>query len=188
MQVTTRPGKKGEKPEVEVEERCEPEETHYGDARKCKFRPGELYRIWHPYNIDVHLNTFVIENILGTSMSCLKLEYCSPDEVDRKFDSTHVKLRVANYASGSYRHRRSSSRLRAKQQQEVQTLPDFTMATVYMDKQQRLKEDCYIDVAASWNIDWQSEYYRFAYCGALEDESIANIQEIHEEWRARSRK
>lgn len=90
-------------------------------------------------------------------MSCLKLEHCSPAGVDRKFDSTLVKLRVADSASGSYRHRRSSGWLRAKQQQEVQTLPNFTMATVYMDKQQRLKDDRYIDVAPSWNIDWQSE-------------------------------
>jgi hypothetical protein len=168
----TPPKKKGEKPE---ETPCEPSQEHYGNNQEYNFKAGGVYRIWHLLNTEVHLCTFVVLDIQGTNMNCLKIEYCDPDNVDLDFETTHGKLKAERHVPGSYVHRRSSSRLRAKQEEEPPPKQEFI---VCMKNQQRLKEDSYIDLANVWNINWQSAY-SFVYCGLLQEESFGRVIDIH---------
>ncbi|EXJ56820.1 hypothetical protein A1O7_07164 [Cladophialophora yegresii CBS 114405] len=167
------PSKKGS---TSSEEPCEPVAEHYSDNEKHDFRVGEIYRIWHPLNVNVHLGTFLVMDIEGTEMVCLKLKHCHPNDVDRTFDETHVKLKALPHVPGSYVHRRASSRLRAKQQEEEQEAgSDYV---VYMENQQCLKEDSYINLRRSWDINWQDDY-QFVYCGRLEEKSFYSVLDIH---------
>lgn len=156
---------------------CEPDQSHYGDNKKYDFRVGELYRIWQRFNSEVHLSTFLVMAIDGTSMTCLKLEHRDPDEMDLgRFETRHVKLKVEQHIPGTYKHQRSSSRLRT--QKQVEEDDDSTDCVVYMAPKQCLRPDCFVEVSSPWNINWKSNYL-FVYCGRLSDESFKNVVDIH---------
>jgi hypothetical protein len=155
------------------EDQCEPIPAQYGNNHKFDFRVGEFYRIWHPTNTGVHLSTFLVVGRTGTNMTCLKVVYRQPDQVDHRFENTHGALKVEEDLRGG---RRSSSRLRAKQQPEEDG--ELDLFVVIRAKLQRFKENCWIDLQNPWNINWQQEYL-FVYCGHLQEESFERAREIH---------
>ena len=151
----------------------EPVEAHYGDNNKYNFDEGDVYRVWHPTNTEVHLCTFLVLFKAGTSMTCLKIVHCDPDQVDYKFESEHGRLRVEHDKPGS--SRRMSRRLRPKQQEDDES----ESYLLYLNKSQGIKNDnCWIDLLNPWNINWQKEYL-FVYCGCLEKESFIRVSDSH---------
>ncbi|KAL9625054.1 MAG: hypothetical protein Q9160_000783 [Pyrenula sp. 1 TL-2023] len=156
------------------ERQCEPLEAHYGNNNNYNFESGELYRVWHPTNTEVHLGTFLVVGITGNNMTCLRIECCNPEDVDQKFERTHGRLKMQQDVPGSYR-RRSSSRLAGKQPQEDEEPKSLVL---FIRKQQRLKDNCWVDLLNPWNINWQKEY-RFVYCGCLEKESFESVRDDH---------
>jgi hypothetical protein len=147
-------------------------EAHYGDNNKHNFDAGDVYRVWHPTNTEVHLCTFLVLFLAGTSMTCLKIVHCDPEQLDYKFESEHGRLRVEYDRPGS--SRRSSRRGRSKQQEEEES----ESYLLHLYKNQRMKENCWIDMLNPWNINWQKEYL-FAYCGRLEKDSFLRAREDH---------
>jgi hypothetical protein len=150
----------------------EPDETHYGDNNKHDFDAGDLYRLWHPTNTEVHLCTFLVLFKAGTSMTCLKIVHCDPDQVDYKFESEHGRLRVEHDKPGP--SRRQLRRLRSKQQEEEES----ESYLLYLRKDQEMKDHCWIDLLNPWNINWQKEYL-FVYCGCLEKDSFMRARDNH---------
>lgn len=157
-----------------LEKPCEPTEAHYGNNNKYDFESGELYRVWHPTNTEVHLGTFLVVGITGNNMTCLRIECRIPEDVDHKFERTHGRLKVQQDVPGSYR-RRSASRFGGKQPQDDEEPKSLVL---FINKQQRLKDNCWVDLLNSWNINWKKEY-RFAYCGRLEDRSFESVRDEH---------
>lgn len=158
-------------------EEIEPIEAHYDNNHNFNFEPEELYRVWHRTNTELHLSTFLVVDISGTVMKCLKIVQREPAAIDQKFWRTHRKLKP-EMDTGSHRLR-SASRPRSKQQEEGQSGDEESEELmVFMKNSQRLREDCWVDLRTPWSIDWQKEY-RFVYCGCLHEESFRKAVTMH---------
>lgn len=157
-----------------------PVAAHYGDNNRFGFEPGELYRIWRPANVETHLSTFLVMAATGSRMSCLKIVCPNVEEIDERFERLHERLQMKQHVPGLSRKRgRSSVRaVRPRAQEQAEEGEEETELIVSMQDPQRSREGCWINLLCSWTIDWR-EGYLFAYCGRLQDESLARVKEIH---------
>ena len=155
------------------DEICDPEQVHYSNNNSYNFSVGELYRVWHSTNTEVHLSTFLVMGQKGTNLTCLKIVHPSPKDVDHRFEKTHGKIKMKPDKPGSYR--RSSSRIRAMQEGDEH---DAEVFCGYMKHPQCMKENCWIDLSNSWNVNWQNGY-EFVYCGVLQEDSITRARDAH---------
>jgi len=149
----------------------EAREEHYGDNNKYNFEAGELYRVWHPTNTEVHLCTFLVVFTKGTTMTCLKVVQCDPDQADYKFQHTHGKFKLFHDQPGN----RRSTRLKPTAQQDEEDSDEYL---VHLRKEQIMKDNCWVDMATPWNINWQKEYL-FVYCGCLDNKSFLRARARH---------
>jgi len=149
----------------------EPRESHYGDNDRYNFDAGDVCRTWHPTNTEVHLVTFLILFQAGTSMTCLRIVR-EPETVDYKFISEHGRLRIEYDNPGTAR--RSTRRQRTNLQDE----DDSESYLLHLRHDQRMVDNCWIDMLNPWNINWQKEY-RFANCGRMEKESFTKLRSEH---------
>ncbi|KAI9692475.1 MAG: hypothetical protein M1822_006706 [Bathelium mastoideum] len=142
---------------------CEPMEEHYSDNDSFNFRRGDIFRIWHPANTDVHLATFLVIGIKGTKIICLRIVQRDPSDVDYEFEREHERLRAVKWTLGASRRTANKN-------------PDESL--VIMKDSQKLKEDCWIDLPNSEYIDWRKGY-KFARCGSLEGDSLNKVKKEH---------
>jgi len=153
----------------------EPRQEHYGDFKEHEFVAGEVYRIWHPTNTNVHLSTFLIYSVTGTNMICLRIVQRKLADADYKFRTRHAKLKPVPAADT----RRRSSRLSTSKQQ-TQEDEDAEEYFFRLNRDERMKQDCWVDMIFPWNIDWKDEYL-FAFCGCLEQPSFERAKQLHRE-------
>jgi hypothetical protein len=156
-----------------------PEPDHYGD-NEHDFIVGELYRIWQPTNTQVHLSTFLILTITGTCMKCLKIIHRPPEEVDDRFQGWHAKIRIKKESKSSQLPSTKSWHPKQAVEQEREDAGDLDACPVISAASQEFKDDCWIVLRGSWNIDWRHGY-RFVYCGKLEKKDFADIKDIYQE-------
>ena len=152
---------------------CEPMQAHYGDNNSYNFESGELYRIWHRTNTEVHLSTFLIVGKTGTNMTCLKIVHCDPYDEDHRFRKMHGKIRVEQDTPVLH--------LRGQERAERES----RSYGVVMHRSQRLRDDCWVELRNSWTINWQNEYL-FVFCGSFLEESLEEIREAHLEHYVKS--
>ncbi|TAQ86912.1 hypothetical protein B7494_g4753 [Chlorociboria aeruginascens] len=130
-------------------------EDHYNDNNQHDFNAGEVYRIWNPTNTEVHLDT------------------------DYKFRRGHRKLKPVLDTPPP---RRSARHLKATRQEQEDE--EDEVYHLRLRKEQAMVPDCWVNMAASWNIDWRKEHL-FAYCGCLEESSFNRAKQLHLELYAR---
>ena len=156
---------------VTFHESEDPCEAHYSD-NKGDFRAGEVYRIWHPTNTQVHLGTFMV--LCGTGNDMAWLRIVQPEKVDDKFEMRHGKLREEQ--DRFLTHRRLRTSLRSKPPVEEESEPNLFFLSPA--KGQRMKENCWIDLECPWNIK-RNEDYLFVFCGHFHKESYQRARDVH---------
>ncbi|KAL9089943.1 MAG: hypothetical protein Q9165_005472 [Trypethelium subeluteriae] len=144
------------------ERRCEPREEHYNDD-KHGLRKGDIVRIWHPVNREMHLTTFLIISVEGNDMTCLRIVHGDPEEVEFPSLDGYGKLKVERRIPGVSRRTPNV---------------DSDSFRVFMSRSQNIKEHCWINMLNSENIDKQKEY-KFVRCGQLDDSSLERVKEDH---------
>ncbi|KAF2240063.1 hypothetical protein EV356DRAFT_495923 [Viridothelium virens] len=144
------------------ERRCEPREEHYKDCSNY-IQKGDIVRIWRPMNTDVHLTTFLVLNIQGTNMICLRIVHRDPREVGYGFSKDHAKLKVEKYIHGA---------------PDLSPNQDSDSCRAIMNESQDMKENCWINLLIPENIDSRKEY-KFVRCGQLDDDSFERAKAKH---------
>jgi hypothetical protein len=141
--------------------------------QKGDFREGEIYRVSHPTNTEVHLQTFLVMAVHGVEMSCVKIVQL--DVVNHKDKGRYKRLRIGVEQAAP---RRSSRVFSQHKRAELPEEDDEDSYTVLMGNSQTMKENCWVQLLPAWTIN-KAQDYRFAYCGSLSHSSLARARNDH---------
>jgi hypothetical protein len=146
-----------------------PEESHYGDNKSYNFKEGEVYRLWHPNDVEVHLGSFLILSKIGTEMTCLRL-------VNKPGDEHHYGFTTENHRLEVKRHiEKCDCDTKAAATKKSEESGDEPMYLFHLTHDQDIKDECWVNFTTPWNINWQRPY-KFTFCGRLQEECFVDVR------------